>query len=85
MNILKKIEDFLKLIFHSSNNNIKNTSIKMNQNKNSGTITNNIEKRRKAKLTEQNANKDKMKVSKEFIQNKIQNETKTFNAFYGAM
>ena len=48
-------------------------------------ITNNIEKRRKAKLTEQNANKDKMKVSKEFIQNKIQNETKTFNAFYGAM
>ena len=42
MNILKKIEDFLKHIFHSSNNNIKNTSIKMNQNKNSGTITNNI-------------------------------------------
>ena len=42
MNILKKIEDFLKLIFHSSNNNIKNNSIKMNQNKNSGTITNNI-------------------------------------------
>ena len=42
MNILKKIEDLLKLIFHSSNNNIKNTSIKMNQNKNSGTITNNI-------------------------------------------
>lgn len=42
MNILKKIEDFLKHIFHSSNNNIKNNSIKMNQNKNSGTITNNI-------------------------------------------
>ena len=42
MNILKKIEDFLQNIFHSSNNNIKNNSIKMNQNKNSGTITNNI-------------------------------------------
>lgn len=40
MNILKKILDFLKLIFQSSN--INSTSIKMNQNKNSGIITNNI-------------------------------------------
>lgn len=42
MNIIEKVVNFLKLIFHSSNNNINNTSIKMNQNKNSGTITNNI-------------------------------------------
>ncbi len=48
-------------------------------------ITNNIEKRRKAKTQTPEENKDRMKVSGEFIQNKIQNETKTFNAFYGAM
>ena len=48
-------------------------------------ITNSIEKRRKAKTQTPEENKDRMKVSGEFIQNKIQNETKTFNAFYGAM
>ncbi len=42
MNIIEKVVNFLKLIFQSSNNNINNTSIKMKQNKNSGTITNNI-------------------------------------------
>lgn len=41
-NILKTIADFLKFIFQSSNNNINNASIKINQNNNSGTITNDI-------------------------------------------
>lgn len=47
-------------------------------------ITNGIEKRRAAKNPKQE-NNDKMKVSSEFMQNKIQKETKTFNAFYGSM
>lgn len=47
-------------------------------------ITNSIEKRRAAKNPKPE-NNDKMKVSSEFLQNRIQNETKTFNAFYGSM
>lgn len=47
-------------------------------------ITNGIEKRRSAKKPKPE-NNDKMKLSNEFMQNKIQKETKTFNAFYGSM
>lgn len=47
-------------------------------------ITNGIEKRRAAK-NPQPENNDKMKVASDFMQNKIQKETKTFNAFYGSM
>lgn len=42
MEILTKIIDFFKSIFQSSDKSIVNTSIKLNQNKNNGSITNNI-------------------------------------------
>lgn len=42
MNIIKKIVKILKKIFQSSDNSQNKTFVELNQNKNSGTITNNI-------------------------------------------